>query len=59
MTAREDFLRTQLGEKERKTLTLRGRIEFIEETLAEAREEIGRKVKKELPRIDVETIWGR
>lgn len=59
VTAREDFLRTQLGEKERKTLTLRGRIEFIEETLAEAREEIGRKVKKELPRIDVETIWGR
>jgi hypothetical protein len=59
VTAREDFLRTQLGEKERKTLTLRGRIEFIEETLAEAREEIGRKIKKELPRIDVETIWGR
>jgi hypothetical protein len=59
VTAREDFLRTQLGEKERKTLTLRGRIEFIEETLAEAREEIGRKIKKELPRIDVETLWGR
>jgi hypothetical protein len=59
VTAREDFLRTQLGEKERKTLTLRGRIEFIEETLAEAREEIGRKIKRELPHIDVETIWGR
>ena len=58
VTAREDFLQRNLGEKERKTLTLEGRIDFIEETLSEAREEIGHKIKRELPRIDVETIWG-
>jgi len=59
VTAREDFLHGHLGDRERKTLTLRGRVEFIEEALAEAREEIGRKIKKELPRIEVATIWGR
>jgi hypothetical protein len=59
VTAREDFLRGHLGEKERKTLTLKGRVDFIEEALAEAREEIGHKIKRELPRIDVDTIWGR
>lgn len=58
-TAREDFLQGYLRTKERKTLTLKGRIDFIEETLAEAREEIGRKIKRELPRIEVDTIWGR
>jgi hypothetical protein len=58
VTAREDFLRGHLGEKERKTLTLKGRIDFIEEALAEAREEIGHKIKRELPRIEVDTIWG-
>jgi hypothetical protein len=59
VTAREDFLHGHLGDRERKTLTLRGRVEFIEEALAEAREEIGHKIKKELPRIEVATIWGR
>lgn len=58
VTAREDFLQKNLGETERKTLTLEGRVDFIEETLSEAREEIGHKIKRELPRIDVETIWG-
>ena len=52
VTAREDFLHGHLGDRERKTLTLRGRVEFIEEALAEAREEIGHKIKKELPRIE-------
>ena len=59
VTAREDFLHGHLGDRERKTLTLGGRVEFIEEALAEAREEIGHKIKKELPRIEVATIWGR
>ena len=59
VTAREDFLHGHLGDRERKTLTQRGRVEFIEEALAEAREEIGHKIKKELPRIEVGTIWGR
>ncbi|MDX2313175.1 MAG: hypothetical protein QNL90_03795 [Gammaproteobacteria bacterium] len=59
VTAREDFLHGHLGDRERKTLTLRGRVEFIEEALAEAREEIGHKIKKELPKIEVATIWGR
>jgi len=59
VTAREDFLHGHLGHRERKTLTLGGRVEFIEEALAEAREEIGHKIKKELPRIEVGTIWGR
>ena len=59
VTAREDFLNGHLGDRERKTLTLRGRVGFIEEALAEAREEIGHKIKKELPKIEVATIWGR
>jgi hypothetical protein len=59
VTAREDFLHDHLNDRQRKTLTLGGRVDFIEEALAEAREEIGHKIKKELPRIDVETIWGR
>jgi hypothetical protein len=59
VTAREDFLHGHLGDRERKTLALRGRVEFIDEALAEAREEIGHKIKKELPRIEVQTIWGR
>jgi len=59
VTAREDFLHGHLGNRERKTLTLGGRVRFIEEALAEARDEIGHKIKKELPRIEVATIWGR
>ncbi len=59
VTAREDFLHGHLGDRERKTLTLGGRVGFIEEALAEARDEIGHKIKKELPRIEVATIWGR
>jgi hypothetical protein len=59
VTARKDFLHDHLGDRERQTLTLGGRVQFIEEALAEAREEIGHKIKKELPRIEVETIWGR
>jgi hypothetical protein len=59
VTAREDFLHGHLGDRERKTLTLGGRVGFIEEALAEARAEIGHKIKKELPRIEVATIWGR
>jgi len=58
-TARDGFLSNNLGEKERKTLTLKGRMDFIEESLSEARHEIERKVKKELPVISVDTIWGR
>jgi hypothetical protein len=58
VTAREDFLTNHLGERERKTRTLRGRIEFIEEALDEARKEISRKIRKELPAIEVGTIWG-
>ena len=44
---------------ERKTLTLRGRVEFIGDTLDEAREEIGRKVGGTMPDVKVDTIWGR
>jgi hypothetical protein len=58
-TAREDFLREHLGERERKTLTLRGRVRFIEEALAETREEIGQKINKDLPEVEARTIWGR
>lgn len=58
-TARDEFLQQQLGEKERRTLTLRGRVEFIGETLDEAKEEIGRKVGGRMPDVNVETIWGR
>ena len=58
-TARENFLREHLGEQERKTLTLRGRVQFIEEALAETREEIGQKINKDLPEVEARTIWGR
>jgi len=58
-TARENFLREHLGEQERRTLTLRGRVQFIEETLAETREEIGQKINKDLPEVEARTIWGR
>jgi hypothetical protein len=58
-TARDEFLQGHLGEKERKTLTLRGRVAFISETLDEAREEIERKVNGILPEVRVDTIWGR
>lgn len=58
-TAREDFLREHLSEQERKTLTLRGRVQFIEEALTETREEIGHKINKELPEVEARTIWGR
>jgi hypothetical protein len=58
-TARDEFLQQHLGEKERKTLTLRGRVEFIGETLDEAKEEIGRKVGGTMPDVRVDTIWGR
>ena len=58
-TAREDFLREHLSEQERKTLTLRGRVQFIEEALAETREEIGHKINKDLPEVEARTIWGR
>jgi hypothetical protein len=58
-TAREDFLREHLSERERKTLTLRGRVQFIEEALTETREEIGRKINEDLPEIEAHTIWGR
>ena len=58
-TAREDFLREHLGERERKTLTLRGRVQFIEEALAETRKEIGQKINKDLPKVEARTIWGR
>jgi len=58
-TARDDFVREHLGERERKTLTLRGRVEFIGESLAEAKEEIGRKVNGTLPDVQVGTIWER
>ena len=58
-TARENFLREHLGEQERKTLTLRGRVQFIEEALAETREEIGKKINKDLPEVEARTIWGR
>ena len=58
-TAREDFLREHLSEQERKTLTLRGRVQFIEEALAETREEIGQKINKDLPEVEARTIWGR
>jgi hypothetical protein len=58
-TARKDFLREHLGERERKTLTLRGRVQFIEEALAETREEIGQKINKDLPEVEAHTIWGR
>ena len=58
-TARENFLREHLGEQERKTLTLRGRVQFIEEALAETREEIGSKINKDLPEVEARTIWGR
>jgi hypothetical protein len=57
-TARDEFLQ-HLGEKERKTLTLRGRVEFIGDTLDEAKEEIGRKVGGKMPDVRVDTIWGR
>jgi hypothetical protein len=59
VTAREDFLQGYLGEHQRRALTLAGRIELIEESLAEVREEIGRKTRKALPQIDADTIWGR
>ena len=58
-TARENFLREHLGEQERITLTLRGRVQFIEEALAETREEIGKKINKDLPEVEARTIWGR
>ena len=58
-TARENFLREHLGEQERRTLTLRGRVQFIEEALAETREEIGQKINKDLPEVEAGTIWGR
>jgi hypothetical protein len=58
-TAREDFLREHLSERERKTLTLRGRVQFIEEALTETREEIGHKINEDLPEIEARTIWGR
>ncbi len=58
-TARENFLREHLGEQERKTLTLRGRVQFIEEALAETREEIGKKINRDLPEVEARTIWGR
>ncbi len=58
-TARENFLREHLGEQERRTLTLRGRVQFIEEALAETREEIGQKINKDLPEVEARTIWGR
>ena len=58
-TAREDFLREHLSERERKTLTLRGRVQFIEEALAETRGEIGHKINKDLPEVEARTIWGR
>jgi hypothetical protein len=58
-TARESFLREHLSEQERKTLTLRGRVQFIEEALAETREEIGKKISKDLPEVEARTIWGR
>ena len=58
-TARVDFLREHLSEQERKTLTLRGRVQFIEEALAETREEIGKKINKDLPEVEAHTIWGR
>ena len=58
-TAREDFLREHISEQERKTLTLRGRVQFIEEALAETREEIGQKINKDLPEVEARTIWGR
>lgn len=59
LTAREDFLHNNLGERELKTLTLKGRVDLIEELLDEAREELSRKINKPVPRIEVETIWGR
>jgi len=58
-TARDEFLQNQLGEKERRTLTLGSRVEFIGETLDEAREEIERKVGGTLPDVRVDSIWGR
>jgi hypothetical protein len=58
-TARVDFLREHLSEQERKTLTLRGRVQFIEEALAETREDIGKKINKDLPEVEAHTIWGR
>ena len=58
VTARDEFLENYLDERQRRTLTLRGRVELIEETLGEARAEIARKTKRELPNIDVETVWG-
>lgn len=58
-TAREEFLHEHLGEKERRTLTLRGRVAFIGDMLTEAREEIGRKIGGTVPEVEVGTIWGR
>ena len=58
-TASDEFIQNQLGEKERRTLTLRGRVEYIGETLGEAREEVGRKIGGTLPDVNADTIWGR
>lgn len=58
-TARDEFLQGHLGDKERQTLTLRGRVGFIGEALDEAKEEIERKVNGTLPDVRVDTIWGR
>jgi hypothetical protein len=59
VTAREDFLEQHLGERVAKTRTLKGRVALIAETLEEAREEVGGKVGMDLPKITVDTIWGR